>query len=456
MSPFKPKPKPTPPAVQEPFLSQKSPTFVQSDSRTANIAALLPYVAGYAMRVRYYRNLLTEASETISTQITSDFVFQEYQRIDNFELKVTSPFSPSFDTEKGESVLEGEAQVYTGFRPNRGDVFLADAGQGREFVITVETSELRNVFEGSVSVITYRVAEWASNPEWIAALEERVVKRTTYVRDALLYGNDPLFLEQDYSYWQFFQQARLQLEKAFHREFWEHQCQTYLVPQTLKTYDSYLIGFLHEFLDYRRIDPLRRPNVYTMDGHECFTKPALWDLIRDRSWFGINTLLQQMDRAPVRGYYQPYRYNCITFTDVVYCVTDPAARWVHRPEVPPMPPHVGMDSGYSEEELALAREQQAQYYAAVDAGTLPLPPQPDYFPVAVDSYYVLSERFYKRQPGLSKLEWLVERMISNQEIDFAVLRELIELSPNWRRLERFYYYPLLLVLIQYAIQRVGA
>ena len=47
-------------------------------------------------------------------------------------------------------------------------------------------------------------------------------------------------------------------------------------------------------------------------------------------------------------------------------------------------------------------------------------------------------------------------MISNQEIAFAVLRELIELSPNWRRLERFYYYPLLLGLIQYAIQRVGA
>lgn len=456
MSPFKPKPKPTPPTTQEPFVSQKAPTFVQSDSRTANIAALLPYVSGYSMRVRYYRNLLTEASETISTQLTSEFVFQEYQRIDNFELKVTSPFSPSFDTEKSEHVVEGEAQVYAGFRPNRGDVFIADAGQGREFVVTVETAELRNVFEASVSVITYRVAEWASNPEWIHALEERVVKRTTYVRDALLYGNDPLFLEQDYDYWRGFQNSRLELEKAFHREFWNFDSQTYLVPQDERTYDSYLVGFLHEFLDYRRIDPLRRPNVYTMDGHECFTRTTFWDLIRDRSWFGLHSVLQEMDRAPVQGYYQPYRYNCISYTDTKYVVTDPQAIWVHREEVPPMPPHDALESGMEGDALLAARAARDAYYAAVDAGTLPLPTQPDIFPVAIDRYYVLSERFYKRQPGLTKLEWLVERMISNQELDFAVLRDLIAKSPTWPRLERFYYYPLLLVLIQYALMRVGA
>lgn len=456
MAVFKPKPSTPPPAVQEPFLSQKAPTLVQSDSKTTFLAALAPYVAGYSMRVTYYRNLMTDASETISTQITSEFVFQEYQRIDNFELKVTTPFSPSFDTEKGESILEGEAQVYSGFRPNRGDVFIADAGQGRNFVVTVETSELRNVFESSVSVITYRVAEWASNPDWIKALEERVVKKTTYVRDALLYGNNPLFVAEDYSYWESFQQARLNLEKAFHRLFWNPVNMTYMVPQTHKTYDPYLMRLIPELLDYRRVDPLQRPNVYRVDGNPCFEKQSLWDLIKDRSWFGVQDILQRMDRAPVKGYYQPYLYNSICYTDIWYVVTDPQVVWPRRPEVASMPVHASFESSYSPEELEVWRTQQAEYYAAVDAGTLPLPEQPDFFPVALDQYYVLSERFYKQQPGLSKIEWLVSQMISNQELEYAALDHLIRTSGNWKPLERFYFYPLLLLLTQYALMRLGS
>jgi len=84
---------------------------------------------------------------------------------------------------------------------------------------------------------------------------------------------------------------------------------------------------------------------------------------------------------------------------------------------------------------------------------------PDIHLVTKDDYYVLSEGFYKfnnglQGPGMSRLEVLVCRMIRKMPVDPKDLIPLCESYHRWGALERFYYVPLLAVLIKYVFNNV--
>ena len=75
-------------------------------------------------------------------------------------------------------------------------------------------------------------------------------------------------------------------------------------------------------------------------------------------------------------------------------------------------------------------------------------------PVSVDDYYIFSEDFYKRTENLSVLEAQVLQYIDGKEVNPKALKVLLENYIYWPRLERFYYIPVLLILIMSVMKAI--
>lgn len=83
----------------------------------------------------------------------------------------------------------------------------------------------------------------------------------------------------------------------------------------------------------------------------------------------------------------------------------------------------------------------------------PAEDQPLTFPVLVDDYYVFSEAFYTNDtPNQSWLEHMVTQMLNRQAVPAEVLMAVCDKAYGWGTLERFYYTPVLLILIDYTVR----
>jgi hypothetical protein len=70
------------------------------------------------------------------------------------------------------------------------------------------------------------------------------------------------------------------------------------------------------------------------------------------------------------------------------------------------------------------------------------------YPVAVDDSYVLSTHFYAKDSRMSTLESLIWDYLDSKSIDPTQLLQLYRVSHQWGQLEQYYYWPLLLMLMQ--------
>jgi hypothetical protein len=70
--------------------------------------------------------------------------------------------------------------------------------------------------------------------------------------------------------------------------------------------------------------------------------------------------------------------------------------------------------------------------------------------VLVDDKYVLSESFYAATAQQSVLEILVKDYLKGNSLDLSMLYAVTDKFRQWKRLEQFYYGPLLMTLIKEA------
>jgi hypothetical protein len=85
---------------------------------------------------------------------------------------------------------------------------------------------------------------------------------------------------------------------------------------------------------------------------------------------------------------------------------------------------------------------------------LPYTSAPLINPVLIDDYYVLSQAFYENTTGQSKLELAVRDYLEDRAINKDLLLAFCDTYHGWGGLERFYYTPIVLMLIRAAIRRL--
>lgn len=450
-----PPPKPTPP--KEPYVSEKPYQGSEVDSERFPISTLLPYVKGSPWIVDYYRQLLRKDEESSSGQIGREAVYQQYQLIKEFELRVQSGFSPDFDEEKGEHSMSGTAIIYPSFKPIKGDTIIADLFDGRVGVIDVKAVRQKTIFADSTYEIDYEVIDFLTDRKK-HELVGKVVKTTVFVRDFAISGQDPLVVEEEYAQIQDLRASLHVLQKQYFWSLYNYETATVPVPKQKEgTYDSFLIKFFDNAFPIQDRDMTRPLTRYIVEGDAAFKSKTFWDMLVEGSDAYEEFIVREFDCIGTNYLRQYPVINGIGFSRLQKVLYPKGKGFGSEEYAGPHRAvrHTRLVSPYSDSEWG---EMELRYTVRrkILNGLGDVPPAdlfvPLIHPVGIDDYYVLTEYFYsKAEYGQSHLELQTRAHIKGKKLHVPTLVQLKNDVPNWGEMERFYYIPLLTFLIRKAI-----
>lgn len=391
------------------------------------IQSLAPYVEGYSLVGDYYGQLLGPDDPIQEHSVDLSPINQTYKLIENMELKL--PDEVDFEYIKAQQLTEFRftATIYPGtVVPSRYDLFIVDVGNKQLNVfhcvdVTPKTQFSETIYEADF------VSSKTLDEIIQADLDRKVADSGRFSKEFLLDGQLPVLKNRKIDEVHELHQVAKTILDDFVDSFLNHEMRYVLVPeQPLLTYDPYLHEFLRliiELSQHPRLSDLSEPNVRQNNGLDVIT---IWDVIATGSVRRMTEKTSSYSTSILRndpklsGLYYTRLYNFIGPAGFESRVGTKL-----RGETPPEPyPH----------------PTERPYIKNVDC----------------DDYYVLSEAFYlNKLDEMSELERLLSATLQNSIIEGEVIIDLANQVMDWRPLERFYYTPLVVFLIQYALRGVS-
>lgn len=409
---------------------------------------LIAYIEGSPWVVDYYSQILDQNSELKGQDISLPAVQQQYRRIWSMELKVTQDLTQvSQDPATNEITMQGMSNVYPFLVPQEGDMFRAGVADGREGIFKVTKVTAMQIFLDHAHTIEYQLVA-INDRVRINDLEQKTQVTYYFVKDFLLNLQNPLLVEEDYengkklaAYW--YDMIQLYFNQYFSREY-----MTLVVPmQDVPTYDHGLVDFVKSIMDSFddvHIQSIRELNIGD-DG--AIGALSLWTMLSNRDPKLMKMIYTKTGVTSRVNFHRSallasMRYNGIA--QVVY----------------PLDAKTNVD-------FMMSKEIQKPVLPVNIVSTMPpyvpVPPptdgsvgvMPNIKPVNMLDGYVLSQAFYTRDnTNLSLLESLLLDYIDFKIIAASDILKLCDDSYNWGHVEKFYYFPLLLLLIKYNLRRL--
>lgn len=399
---------------------------------------LIRHVEGYSWTVDYYSQLLGPDDAPQAQSISLDPTLQQYHKINGFEIRVTNPLSYEFIKEHQGNFLEGGGVVYAGtIIPCRGDAFIADVGNGNLAIFNILDVTPTSYMMEKCYEITYRMARDVPGP-FEDDLEKKTVKVSHFNRDFMTYGQNPVLSENTVNLKKQLDSHGHGLLDAYLNDFAGNEYRYLLVPgQDRPTYDPFVTEMLMTFLNSSQHALLRKLNYPPMREILALRVETLWDALLAQQPMDTRSLSTRLSTQ-------------MTVTDTWTIKNSPYFASLY----------------YSSVQRLLWPTQNAEgisihpFIGGVETYEPPAPTDPNaepvratIYPVTEDDNYVLSQAFYDAdRQAQSELELLVTQMLSRERIPEGKLFEICEQAYGWEPVERFYYTPILLVLIQYAVR----
>ena len=461
LKPNAPIPKPIDPIKVQ--ITNEGYKGVTVDSAVTPLANLIQYTEGSPWEVEYFSQVLDGDSEPQPHQIGRSAPYQQYVLIKGLEIRVTQALAPSQDPESKSMIIEGSAIVPLGVIPNKGDVFFADIGQGREAELVVTASERKTQFKQSVYAITYEVTNYSDHDvsRTRTDLDSKIVKVAHYVKDHNFLGVNPLMLSEDFNYRIDFQKQYRDLSHYYFADFYSYEFATLLIPdQTLSAYDPFLVSELLNWVDVEDnaiLAKITRPRVTMQWGREPDT---VWSAISKRDYSLVRNSVQKMGlmhrsffrgQPDLGGFYYLGVDNCVFPKEAR---TDSDGHYAAGCGTPPNDVLKAGKGRYNDlTRLTPVGDLPGLYYQSQVSGASGIESLPMIAPVNTSGYYVFSEAFYTGNATLaSDLERLLVRYLKEDTLDKPLLKAIASSAMQWDNLERFYYIPVLLALLRVAIR----
>jgi len=449
-----------PPNQKDPALKIVDPAYKHSlvDNKEAPFDSLMVFIAGMNWYVDYYSQILGSDEEVSAFQPEQQATYQQYALVKDFLLKLQSSLSPSYDSETQVANVTGTAVVFPPTRPNKGDVFIADIGDGRAGLFTVTSVQKLNYMKEACFQIE---VEWTKlvSPQIAAALEQRTQKTSYFRKDFQIYGQNPIIASEELMDVVKMERYEMDLYRHWARMFYDPNQRTVLVPgQDSPTYDPFIVKAVFRMYDVTSDAWLAKARQLNVDGVQYMDQPDLWTAIVTCDKALLSSVFknsQVVDSTVFPG--QP-SMDGIRWSGVKRVVT-PAGRngQVGYDYVPEdiaggqLKPLYDMEIDLASavfmnilNGLSLNDDDLAAAMAFVNNEI------PAIHPVMADgSSYVLSSFFYNEASvGRSKLELLLTDYFNHADIQRPVLYTFCESAKQWGRLEQFYYIPLLLAMLR--------
>lgn len=467
-------PPPPAPAIRE--VAAPDYKGVTVDTKVERVENLLEHVEGSSWVVRYYSQVLNLDSATSGQQQSLSGVNQQYTRIADMELKVNSALSYSQDPSTKQSIVTGSATVYPFIIPNAGDMFVADLGNGQEAVLEITRSERKSVFRRTVHQIEYKVVDY-SVPTRIADLEQKTVRRLVYDRDFHTLGQNPLLFEEEHEILLFLRRSYKDLLRRYMEVFFSREFMTLIVPgQANATYDPYIVHAFLQCFDVWDFDRIQEMKEYNRDEDDALRATQVWTAMLQRDITYLADCFVQYGTVSARTFTrEPRMYGLFHsgFVNVIYPV-DPVMSVdyakVQNTRLPesgsvldeaPQSTRPSLTSLIGTPVKSLAAQFKTDaldgfIYEDSDGNVFdPQNPPPLIHKAMSNNYYVFSKAFYENDqtPGAqSQLELLARQYLKGEPIPNKYLKLMIDDMKNWNTMDRFYFTPILLILVKAAIK----
>lgn len=426
------------------------------DTNYTPLTSILQHVDGASWIVNYYSQRIVPNSELVPQSLDLLPIYQQYLLIEQMEIKVTQALQSDQDEESKGMTITGTATTYGGFIPNKGDMFIADIGDGRAALFCLTNATKKSHMKDAVYAIDYELINYA-DAAYTSDLGRKTVETVVFEKDFLYLGQNPQVLTKDYASLKQFKQLYQELLGNYFRDFFSQEHKTLVIPgQSEVSYDPYLTRALLDWIgtsEHPVINKIRLPNVAGDPGMAQFT---IWDCLGQMAINQLPMALQQVRLIGTDQFRNMPHLAGIYYTGI-------------KQVIYPMDDRTDVDAGH---DTCLTVPTTVETAALVNAGRrttdlgrlLPSPllngfdyttsmvgGLPDVVRVTDDAYYVLSQPFYRGEvPISSTLERLVLQGLRQEPLDKVALTRLTKTAMRWENLERFYYIPVLFALLKVA------
>lgn len=416
-------------------------SIVADDTYSSNLA-MLPFVDGSQYNVNYYSQVLGLHSDLRELDAGQSGVYQQYNKIVNLELRVTSELTSSFNAATNMTLVTGSANVYPPLIPNVGDVFVANIGDGKDGIFIVKTADRKNFSRDSIYTIEYELAADITVGEGItryADLESKVNAVTYYYKDFLLSDQNPNLVTADFKAITDLTVALSDITQYFFKTFFNRNFNTVTIPDQLNAvYDSRLLETVMRLVVTTDAANVRHTRLLNMDEDIHLADDCIWTAMLARD---INLINYTDNRA---GLVQAQSFNNnpllegYRFSGIPYAVYPIVSN-----------PVIGETKVLATNVLTASPINTGGITGAVsNSYTVGERIIPLIKPVLVDDYYVLSSSFYLKDTTQSLLEVLVNDHLASRAVTPATLLLLVNQYRKWDKLEQYYYIPLVMMLIK--------
>lgn len=416
--------------------------------------------------VDYWSQILKPNQEPTVQNINREPHAQQYRWLHRIPLKVTQSLTNDSDDVINVWTRTGSGHTYGFMTPNIGDMFAAGIGNGRTGLFTITQAKRVTIQKGSTYAVEWKqVGELTADR--MADFKRKSNEQYWFSASSMNAGCGPFLTNEVMQRKERYAKLLATLVDKYITDFYSPEHSTFLVPDQLyKTYDHFVTKAFLMMIDTRTDGRMRKVKALNVMSEPVMRQPTVWDAI----------LRHDMDKIS-------------DSTEHAHLVSTKISRW--RPELQaigysgiprmvfPMEAPTDVDSQYDGEDLA--RPWGIPFHEGRPRRPLPgphksqlirdlpwfkrIPPEEerynantmyrvpaDIHPVVRDSYYVFTESFYRCDAHLqSKLEMLTTTMIKGEELDFNQLDAMVENIRYWDNLERYYYYPVVIALLKYAM-----
>lgn len=456
------------PAVVVPSASNVLPKIqsdkfdgITIDTAYAPSSALLTWIEGSNWTIDYFSQVLDADDEPTPLALDREPAYQQYKRIKKMHLKVTTPLSFSQDPSVLTMDVKGSGITYPFLKPNYGDMFVADIGDGRIGVFTVTQATRATILKDSVYNIDYTMVGELTTTI-LNDLERKTILTFVYSQSSLIGGCGPFITEEKETLRNRLSKLYREMISRYLTDFFSLEHSTLLVPDQLrKTYDYFLTKAVLSVVDSTMDNRIRRIRELNITAEPVMMQPTLWDAVIRRDaqrLYGATQKAHLVSANYFRGQHTLQAFGFTGIDRIVFPKEAPVdvdsqydGEDTHRPEGVPFRegrPRRPLPGDYVDQATRNAIWFQS---TPMVEGIPPWRLPPDIHPVVIDDYYVLSEAFYTdNQAGQSKLEMLLWQAINREALNTDQLEWCLTHALEWDNLERYYYYPIAFVLLKIA------